>query len=316
MVGFPLGDAPLRLAMLGMVPGNGHPYSWSIILNGRHDAAALEECPYPVIRDYITRQPPGTLGIAGAEVTHVWCDDPADAADVARVAQIAHVATRPEDVIGHVDAVLIATDRGHEHVARARPFIEAGLPVFIDKPLCDNAADLAVFDAWVAEGRPILSSSALRYAKEYAPWHRSTHEFGRLRHISMTMAKSWETYGIHALEAVFPITGPGFVSVRNTGAADRNIVHLRHRDGIDVTLAVIADLGGGSGFMTLSGTHGGVQIRMGDTYHAFRTQLAGFVRWLRSGVPPHPYAETRELMRLIVAGIDSRDQDGREIWLE
>ena len=31
----------IRLAMLGMVDGNGHPYSWSAILNGRYDAAAM-----------------------------------------------------------------------------------------------------------------------------------------------------------------------------------------------------------------------------------------------------------------------------------
>ena len=40
--------SPLRLAMLGMIPGNGHPYSWSAIVNG-FDPAAMAACPYPVI---------------------------------------------------------------------------------------------------------------------------------------------------------------------------------------------------------------------------------------------------------------------------
>ena len=72
MVTFPLGDRPLKLAMLGMTEGNGHPYSWSIIVNGSYDADALARCPYAVIRDYIAKQPPETLGIAGTQVTHVW----------------------------------------------------------------------------------------------------------------------------------------------------------------------------------------------------------------------------------------------------
>lgn len=31
----------IRLAMLGMVEGNGHPFSWSAIVNGTYNAAKL-----------------------------------------------------------------------------------------------------------------------------------------------------------------------------------------------------------------------------------------------------------------------------------
>ena len=315
MTGFPFGDRDIALAMLGMVEGNGHPYSWSIIINGTYDPAALAECPYPVIQDYIAKQPAQTLGVPGARVTHVWTDDPADAVQVARVAEIPNIAARPEDVIGQVDAVLVATDKGFEHVDRARPFVEAGIPVFVDKPLCDNRADLRIFSDWVAGGRPIISSSAMRYAKEFVPYHRATHEFGSLRHITMTMAKKWETYGIHALETIYPIVGPGFVSVQNTGGTERNIVHLTHRDGIDITISVIADLIGGAGLLTLAGTQGGAQLRSNDTYHAFKTQLEAYVRYLRTGRPPVPFEETRELMQLVIAGIESRERGGRKIML-
>ena len=311
----PITRDEIRLAMLGMVEGNGHPYSWSILINGSYDAKALAACPYPVIKDYIAKQPPGSLGIPGAKVTHVWTDDPADAVQVAAVAHIPNIAERAEDVIGEVDAVLVATDKGFEHVERARPFIEAGIPVFIDKPLCDNRLDLATFSKWVAEGKPLISSSAMRFAKEYVPYHRATHALGQLRHVSATMAKSWEAYGIHALETVYPITGPGYVSVQNIGDANSNIVHLRHRDGIDVTLQVTKDMGGGFGMVTLAGTAAGLQLKFTDTYHAFRTQLVGFVDYLRTGKPPVPWEETRELMQLVIAGIESREQGGRRVFL-
>ncbi|WDR02588.1 Gfo/Idh/MocA family oxidoreductase [Devosia algicola] len=315
MPGFPLTQPTIRLAMLGMVEGNGHPYSWSIIINGDYDADALANCPYAAIKTYIGKQPRNTLGIAGAEVTHIWTDDLNDAESVAKVAKIPNVVARAEDVIGHVDAVLVATDKGFEHIERCRPFVEAGLPVFVDKPLCDNRADLATFSDWVAKGHPLISSSAMRYCKEFEPFHRATHEFGALRYIDMTMAKSWETYGIHALEAVYPIVGPGFVSVRNTGDKDRNIVHAKHCDGVDVTLAVINDLYGGFGLMTLAGTAAATQLRFFDNYYSFKQQLQAYVDYLRSGTPPVPWAETRELMQLVIAGLESRNDGGREVFL-
>lgn len=312
---FPFADRPIRLAMLGMVEGNGHPFSWSMIINGRYDAEALKTCPYPAIINYIGKQPPETLGIPGVEVTHVWTDNPADAVQVATVAKIANVVERAEDVIGQVDAVIIATDKGFEHVERARPFVEAALPVFVDKPLCDNRADLETFSSWIAEGRPIISSSGMRFAKEFAPYHGATYEFGPLRTIFATMAKKWETYGIHALELIYPITGPGFVSVRNTGTYERNVVHLKHSRGIDVVITVTADQIGGSGFITLAGTEGGITLRSQDTYTAFKAQLESYVGFLRTGVPPVPFAETRELMQLVIAGIESREAGGAEILL-
>jgi len=258
-----------------------------------------------------------TLGVANTRVTHVWTDDPADAPRVARASLIPNVIEKPEDAIGQVDAAIIATDIGSEHLERARPFVEAGVPVFIDKPLVDNAPDLAVFRRWICdEGRPILSSSALAYAKEFMPWRHSTAELGELRHVCITTAKSWERYGIHALSAMYPILGPGFLSVRNTGSLDRNIVHLKHRDGVDVTVVAIDDMKGGFGKLQMCGTRGAVQAASGDSYFAFRAQLLAFVDFLRTGRPPFPFSETEELMRIVIAGIASREQGGREVMLD
>ena len=207
-----LGSKELRLAMLGMVDGNGHPYSWSAIFNG-FEAEEMAKCPFPTIPDYLSKEPEENLSIPGAKVTHVWTDDPADAPKVAAASRVPNVVKRAEDVIGEVDAVIVATDKGHEHVDRCRPFVEAGLPVFVDKPLVDNEPDLQQFRRWVInENRPILSSSSMRYCKEYMPYRVSTHNLGALRYVTITTPKTWERYGIHALEGMYPIVGPGFAS--------------------------------------------------------------------------------------------------------
>ena len=306
---------PIRLAMLGMVDGNGHPYSWSAIFNG-YDREAMAACPFAGIPAYLNKEPPESFGIAGARVTHVWTDDPADAPKVAKASLIPHVVRRPEDVIGHVDAVIVATDKGHEHVARCRPFVEAGLPVFVDKPMVDNEADLQTFVRWVKAGAPILSSSCMRYAKEYAPYRLSTRDLGELRFASITTPKSWERYGIHALEGIYPILGPGFVSARNTGSARRNIVHLKHRRGVDTVVVAADDMFGAFGILQLCGTAGHAMAPFSDTFFSFKAQLAAFVDFLKRGVRPFPFEETVELMKLVVAGIRSREENGREVALD
>ncbi len=303
----------LKVAMLGMVEGNGHPYSWSAMFNG-YNKEEMEKCPFPVIPRYLEKQPPENFGVGRAKITHIWTDDPEDAKKVAAASLIPNIVEKPEDVIGQVDAVIIATDKGNEHIWRAEPFIKAGLPIFVDKPLADNVEDLKTFIKWRKEGARILSSSSLRYNKEYLPYQISTHELGKLRYISMSMPKSWERYGIHALEPVYTITGPGYVSVQNTGGINNNILHLVHKNGIDVTLAVIYDMK--TVPLQIAGTAESVTVPYKDSYYSFHTQLEKFIEYVETGKEPYPFDHTIELMEIIIAGIRSREQGGRKVMLD
>jgi len=306
----------IKLAMVGMVEGNGHPYSWTAIINGQYNANVMAECGYPVIPQYLGAAPEGELGIPGAKVTHIWCDDTTDAEKVAKATFIPNVVENPEDVIGEVDAVIIPTDKGWEHLDRARPFIEAGLPVFIDKPLTDCEDHLQQFVKWQSEGKAILSTSAMRYAKEFAEARSRVEELGELRLITMTTPKSWERYGIHALEGVYSFLEPGgWRSVTNTGTEQANIVHCKHESGVDVVLAAVNDMYGAFGCMGLYGTKGNTFVPFKDTFHAFRTQLVEFVKYLKTGELPFDFAQTVELMKIIIAGIRSRDEAGLTVKL-
>ena len=306
----------IRLAMIGMVDGNGHPYSWSAIINGDYNRDTLAESEYPAILNYLEPQPKEALGIDGATVTHLFCDDMKDALHVAKAAKLANVVEKPEDVIGHVDAVVIATDKGWEHLDRAKPFVEAGLPLFIDKPMTDQEDHLRQFVKWQREGKAILSTSAMRYAREYVALRDRMGEVGELRLISNTTPKSWERYGIHALEGVYPFLAPGeWRSVTNSGSETANMVHIEHASGANVFLAAIKDMYGGFGYLNLHGTKGSLQTVTKDTFYSFKTQLVSFVDYLRTGELPFPFEETVELMKIIIAGIRSREESGKKIYL-
>lgn len=299
----------LKLAMLGMIEGNGHPYSWSAIVNG-YNPAEMAKCPYAAIPVYLGKQPLENVRIPGARVTHIWTDDPADAPKVAAASLIANVVSKPEDVIGQVDAVVIATDDGNDHVRRARPFIEAGLPVFIDKPMATNLDDLRQFVKWQHDGKVLLSTSGMRYAPEMKLSDGQRTHLGELRWITSFTCKTWERYGIHALEAVYPLLGPGFVSAQTQHQAGSDIVHLRHQSGVQITLSAIHDAYGSFGAVHLYGTKGDLVLKLTDTYNAFRSQLVAFIDMLRTGQPPFDFAQTIELMSIIIAGIQSREQNG------
>ena len=309
-------DKPeIRLAMLGMIEGNGHPYSWSAIVNG-YNPEEMAKCPFPVIPQYLSEVPANTMRILGARVTHVWTDNPADAPKVAAASRIQNVVARPEDVIGQVDAVIIGTDDGHEHVRRARPFIEAGLPMFVDKPLAINVPDLNQFIRWHQGGTVFLSSSNMRYAPEIRQVLRQKTQLGELRWITTCTSKTWERYAIHALEGIWPVLGPGFLTVRTESRSGSDIAYITHRSGVQVNLAVIYDAIGSYGAVHVFGSKGNLAVSCWDTYTAFRNQLCAFVEMLRTGERPYPLSETIELMAVIIAGLRSRERAGQVVKVE
>jgi len=212
--------------------------------------------------------------------------------------------------------VLITTDIGYEHVSRAMPFLRAGIPVFIDKPLVDCAEDLCVFSQFIRQGAPILSSSCMRYAREFEPYHQGKNLLGPIRYASITTPKTWERYGIHALESIYPILGSGFLTVQNTGDEMHNLLHLTHKSGADVHVVAIQDLYAGFGAMQLIGPKDCIQCQFQDTYYAFRKQLESFITYLKTQRRPFPFEETEELMKLVIAGKISRIENGRKVYLD
>ncbi len=300
-------DKSLRIAMLGMIPGNGHPYSWSAIVNG-YDPEKMASCPYDTIPVYLGEQPLQEVKIDGASVTHIWTDVLAEAKDVAAASLIPNVVERPEDVIGEVDAVIISTDDGEDHVRRAAPFVAAGLPVFVDKPLAVSVPELRQFRDWRLAGAKILSSSGLRYAPEIEQLRGQNWKW-----LCNNTIKTLERYGIHALEPMFVLLGPGFQEVTWSGIGNSCVVTASHSSGAMATFAVLPEATAASGVLQGYGEQGHKVARTKSPYLAFRGQLLAAVEWFKTGKDPYPFDHTIELMAILIAARESRAKGGKAV---
>ena len=77
------------------------------------------------------------------------------------------IAESPEDMLGKVDAVMVTARDGKYHLPYARPYIEAGLPVFIDKPFTNSREDaLALVELAKAKKVPLTGGSTLKLASD------------------------------------------------------------------------------------------------------------------------------------------------------
>jgi predicted dehydrogenase len=304
----------LRLGVIGLSEGNGHPYSWSTIINGDYDADAMEQCGFPVIPAYL-RANRDTLGVDGARVTHVWTQDRAISAHVAKASHIQTVCDRLEDMVGAVDAVLLARDDPEQHVAMAKPFIDAGVPIFIDKPLAFSRKDLDWFAAQHAAGRFVMSCSALRHSAGVQAARVDLATIGDVELAIAVGKKGLRTYAIHYLEGMFSLLGdPRAVSVRHVGRDGKDSVIIEFENGMVAFVHVFMDIAP-AGELNVYGQKGALTVDHGGTYPAFRASLVEAIRSFRAGRPRLDFEVTRNLISTLVGARESLESGGRTIKL-
>jgi predicted dehydrogenase len=132
------------IGIIGLSEGNGHPFSYGSIING-YSPEGLAASGWPGINDYVTRRHASEFGLDGWTITHAWTQDPESTERLCAACRILHGVDDYRELLGAVDAVIIARDDYETHSQMALPFLEAGLPVFIDKPLSLEVSELQVF---------------------------------------------------------------------------------------------------------------------------------------------------------------------------
>lgn len=297
-----------------MSPGNAHPYSWSAIINGTFDADEITKVGYPAVASYLAANQ-DTLGIPSARVTHIWSQDPAISESISRSVGVANVVDTLEDMVGKVDAVLLARDDPENHKEMARPFIEAGIPIFIDKPLAYSREDLHWFSEQNAKGKFIMSCSSMRYASECRAARQDLQLLGKLELVTAVGKKDWKKYGVHLLEAAFGILDdPEPLSVRHIGEPDKEIVQLRLKSGLELTFHLFTNITG-TFQLSLFGQQGWKLVDIKNSYAMFRDNIIEFVRSVEEGKPRLAFEKTENIIRIIIAARESMEQGGRLVYL-
>ena len=106
----------------------------------------------------------------GHEVVGLWdggaVHPPEYVREFAREHEVGRVYEDLDEMVGEVDCAVIHGCDWDSHIPKARPFVEAGKAVLIDKPMVGNLGDARQLLEWAAQGKRISGGSSLRFARE------------------------------------------------------------------------------------------------------------------------------------------------------
>ena len=304
----------LKIGIIGLSEGNGHPYSWSAIVNGSFNEKLMADCGYPVIPAYLGANK-DTLGIEDAKITHIWTQDKQLSNHVAKASGIDNVCDDMVDMIGKVDAVLLARDDPENHREMAMPFIDANVPLFIDKPLAFCRDDLNYFTDKINEGKFIMSCSALRYSAGNQSQRDQLAGVGNVKLAVAVGAKDLRKYAVHYLEGMIAFLGdPKVKTVQHISqTTDKDILFLEFETGALATVHIFQAITAGE--LNIYGDKGSINVSHGGAYVCFRAQLIEALRSFREGKPRLDYAKTYNIINTLVGARESLEQGGKKIVL-
>ena len=252
--------------------------------------------------------PERTPHIEGARVEYIYGREAARTDEVAANNRIPQIVSDPGEMFGKVDAVMVVFRHGGLHLEHARPFIEAGIPTFVDKPLTVDVSEAQeLVELAERTGTPLTSYSTVRWASHAARFKTQMAEVGDIPAALYTSPAERQSiygglvfYGVHAVELMHELHGTG---VREVRAVEHNngciVATVHYTNGPVVTLELLK--GTAVRFeMTAYGTARVLHEPL-DMSDCYLNGMNAFVEMVRTGKPPLPYREMVETIRVLNA---------------
>jgi hypothetical protein len=223
-----------------------------------------------------------------------------------------------EALLARVDVVLLESVDGRPHLGQARPVLKAGKQLFIDKPLAANLADAREIARLSKEtGTPFFTCSCSRFVDQVQAM-KTRGDLGTIQKAQgsspLNALKGHPDlyfYGIHGIEALYAVMGPGCMRVSRKVEGNMDITTgTWHNGRVGVYRGV--KKGDYKPILKVWGEKGEAETSCGFSYDGLLEEMARFFQTGRAPIDP---AETLEIFTFMSAAQLSLERGGKEVEL-
>jgi predicted dehydrogenase len=251
--------------------------------------------------------------VAGARISHIGGNDIERVETLSATHAIPNRVADSREMIGGVDGVLIIDDTGGgaTHADLARPFLEARLPVFVDKPMTTTYADaVALFDLAEANDAPLMSCSALRFPVELGDARAAFDSSGTLSSIISVGPGEWFYYGIHAVELLGAITADRPRWVQRHAFDEKDVAIVAYDAGLVAVVETLRDAAY-TFHITAFGSDGLAAMEVTDMPGFYANTMREVVRMMETKRAPLTREQTLDVLAILHAGNRSAETGER-----
>lgn len=218
-------------------------------------------------------------------------------------------------LLEQVDYVLLETNDGRPHLEQAIEVFKAGKPVFIDKPVAGSLVDaICIYEAAQHYKVPVFSSSSLRFMEDALAARKGScgEVLGCDTFSPCSLEKThpdlfW--YGIHGVEILYTVMGPGCQTVNRSSNAEMDVVMGTWKGGRVGTFRGMRS--GKSGYG--GNVFGRDKFLQLGNFKGYDPLVMAIGEFFKTGTPPVEAVETLELYAFMEAADESKRQSGASV---
>ncbi len=180
----------------------------------------------------------------GVSVEYVWGETEKFAKEAQDKGRIPNIVKNPNDMLGKIDALVVNHRHAKYHLEAAKPFIEAGIPVFIDKPFCYRAKEGKEF---LENNRkfktPVSSYSMYAHSAKIQNIKSQLSQIKEINQVVMYGPVDVESqyggvffYGVHLVQQMMNLFGEDVMKVRVNKTGKNANATLIYNNGMMVTM--------------------------------------------------------------------------------
>jgi len=180
----------------------------------------------------------------GVSVKYVWGETENFARIAMKKGNIPIMVNDPIEMLGKIDALIVDHRHGKYHLDAALPFLEQGIPMFIDKPFCYRKEKGEKFLALARKSNtPVTSYSSVANSFSTMDIKRQINKMGKIKRVISYGPIDLESkyggvffYGPHLIEPLIYIFDNKVVKVRVNKIDKTGNANMIFDDGMMVTI--------------------------------------------------------------------------------
>ena len=180
----------------------------------------------------------------GMEVKYIWGETETFAKTAMKKGNIPEMVKDPNDMLGKIDGLIVDHRHGKFHLEPAIPFIEAGIPTFIDKPFCYRAKEGKDFLALARKhGTPVTSFSSIAHSYDTFDIKEQLKKMGGINQVIRSGRLDLNSeyggvffYGAHTVQPLLYLFGDNVEKVRVNKNGENSGANLIFKDGMLASL--------------------------------------------------------------------------------
>ncbi len=180
----------------------------------------------------------------GAEVRYIWGETDGYAKTAMGKGNIPEQVKNPNEMLGKIDALIVDHRHPKYHLEAASPFVEAGIPTFIDKPFCYRASEGKDFLQMAKEkGTPVTSFSSIAHSSATFDIIGQLKSINEISQVVRTGPVELDSkyggfffYGVHLVQPLLYMFGDDVEEVRVNRNGNTGNASLKFSSGLFATL--------------------------------------------------------------------------------